>query len=168
MISAYYETKLIARRHVLGCALVAVVSASMPIPVIASPGPSRVLFICQFGTAKSAIARELFKRRAAQRGVSVAVFSRGITPEPHLATSTRDVLLTEGVVLDAKEVRKLSSADLNAADIVVFFNSLPAPFRKGTQRDWSAVPSVNDSYSLARADLDRRIDLLIDEVAARP
>ena len=90
----------------------------------------RVLFICQFGTAKSAIARELFKRRAAERGIPVAVASRGITPEPHLASSTRDELLTEGIVLGVQPVRKLRATDLRAADIVVVFNPLPAPLRQ--------------------------------------
>jgi len=165
MISRVYATGLTNRRRFLVGALAAVVSFAAPEVLNASQPLPRVLFICQFGTAKSAIARELFKRRAAQRGIPVSVFSRGITPEPHLASSTRDALLTEGIVLDTQPVRKLRAADLSAADIIVFFNPLPAPLRRATQRDWSAVPSVNETYSLARVDLDRRIDVLIDEVA---
>lgn len=153
----------IYRRRVLIGALVAL-GGTIPVLLGASERPPRVLFICQFGTAKSAIARELFKRRAAQRGVPVVVFSRGITPEPHLASTTRDALLVEGIILDREEARKLRVTDLDVADIVVFFNPLPASFRRTTQRDWSAVPSVNDTFPLARTDLDRRIDLLIDEV----
>lgn len=165
MILTICKTGLIDRRRVLFGALAAVVSSAAPEVLNASQPLPRVLFICQFGTAKSAIPRELFKRRAVQRGIAVAVFSRGITPEPHLAPSTRDALLTEGIVLDAQPVRKLRATDLSAADIVVFFNPLPAPLRRATQRDWSVVPSVNETYPLARADLDRRIDVLIDEVA---
>jgi protein-tyrosine-phosphatase len=155
----------IDRRRVLITALAGVVVAGVPAALSASKRPPRVLFICQFGTAKSAIARELLKRRALQRGVSVPVFSRGITPEPHLSSATRDTLLAEGIVLDREATRKLRKRDLGAADIVVFFNPLPDPFRQKAQRDWSSVPSVNDSFPLARADLDRRIDLLIDEIA---
>ena len=160
-----YKIAPVVRRQILVGALLAIVSAMTPAVLSASPTPTRVLFICQFGTAKSAIARELFKRRAAERGIPVTVFSRGITPEPHLASSTRDVLLAEGIVLDAEEVQKLSAVDLRAADIVVIFNSLPARMRKRNVRDWSDVPSVNDTYPLARAELDQRIDLLISELA---
>ena len=165
MFSITHNMAPVVRRQVLIGALVVVMSTLAPARLRASTTPPRVLFICQFGTAKSAIARELLKRRAAERGIPVAVFSRGITPEPHLASSTRDVLLAEGIVLDADEVRKLSEVDLRAVDIVVIFNPLPAPMRRRNQRDWSDVPSVNDTYPLARAELDRRIDLLISELA---
>ena len=167
MILKICKRGLADRREVLVGVLSAALSCAAPKILKASPPLPRVLFICQFGTAKSAIARELFKRRAAQRGIPVSVFSRGITPEPHLASSTRDELLTEGIVLDTQGVRKLRAADLSAADIVVFFNPLPARLRRAKQRDWSAVPSVNETYPLARADLDRRINLLIDELALK-
>lgn len=121
-----------------------------------------VLFICQFGTAKSAIARELLRRRAAQRNMAVAAFSRGITPEPHLADSTRARLAAEGIDLDGDAVKRLRKTDIRAADIVVTFNVLPPSLVDAKVRDWSSLPSVNDSYDLARSDLDRRIDHLLD------
>ena len=154
----------INRRRALAVVTVAIVNLTMPATLRASRRPPRVLFICQFGTAKSAIARELFKRRAAQRGIAVTVFSRGITPEPHLAPATRERLQAEGVDLDHEGVQMLRSADLSAADIVVAFNPLPSSMHKKNVRDWSALPSVNDSYPLARADLNLRIDLLLDSI----
>jgi arsenate reductase (thioredoxin) len=169
MISNTFAMVMVARRQLLAGALLIGANLLAPAAVSAPPKKRRVLFICQFGTAKSAIARELMKRRAAERGVPLGIFSRGITPEPHLAPSTRDALLAEGIVLDAQEVQALSAEDLSAADIVVFFNPLPATWRKGDERDWSAVPSVNDAYPLARIELDRRIDNLISElVQQRP
>jgi hypothetical protein len=43
----------------------------------------QVLFVCPYGTVKSAIARETLKRRAAEAGVAVRVRSRGARdPEP--------------------------------------------------------------------------------------
>jgi hypothetical protein len=59
----------------------------------------------------------------------------------------------------------MSSATDSSAAEIVFFNPLPEPLTRATQRDWSAVPSVNEAYTLARADLDRRIDRLLDEIA---
>ncbi len=165
MITLSIKTFPIDRRKVLTISLAALSIAAIPTTLSASKRPPRVLFICQFGTAKSAIARELFKRRAAQRGIAVAVFSRGITPAPHLAASTRDQLTGEGINLNGEAVRRLRSTDLRAADIVVAFDPLPATMHPTAVRDWAAVPSVNETYTLARADLDRRIDLLLDQLA---
>ena len=156
---------LLHRRQLIAGSLLVIVGAAIPPARSASRMPPRVLFICQFGTVKSAIARELLKRRAAARGISVIVSSRGITPEAHLAPSTRSQLLAEGIDLDGERLQKLRRADLGNADLVVAFNPLPASMRKKGLRDWSAVPSVNDTYSLARADLDRRIDQLLDYVS---
>ena len=39
-----------------------------------------------------------------------------------MASSTRDVLLAEGMVLDAEEARKLIAVDLTAVDIVDFLH----------------------------------------------
>ncbi len=150
------------RRQILAGSLLIIAGATMPAALGAPRKPPRVLFICQFGTAKSAIARELMKRRAVERGIAVIVSSRGITPEPHLAPATRSLLQAEGIVLEGESAQKLQRADLAFADVVVAFNPLPASMRKTGLRDWSAVPSVNDTYFLARADLDRRIDQLLD------
>lgn len=159
------ESSHVVRRQVLAVLLVVTASAAIPAVLNASKKVPHVLFVCQFGTVKSAIAHELFRRRASQRGISVTVSSRGITPEPHLASSTREQLLSEGIVLDDNSVRQLQNADLRAADVIVVFNPLPAAKLKRAMRDWSAVPSVTEAYREARIDLDRRIELLLDEVA---
>lgn len=157
------------RRRVLRLSLTALAGLAIPASLIASAKPPQVLFICQFGSVKSAIARELLKRRAAERGVKVTVSSRGITPEPHLNPSVRDQLRAEGVDPDHDPLKKLARTDLKSADIVVIFNPLPSAMRTADVRDWTAVPSINDSYVDARAELDRRIDSLLDEIAgARP
>ena len=44
--------------------------AVIPGAGLAAPKPPVVLFICEFGTAKSAIARELFRKRAKARRYS--------------------------------------------------------------------------------------------------
>ena len=134
-------------------------------PKSARGEPQRVLFVCQFGTVKSALARELFRRRAAYRGIKVAVISRGITPEPHLSPVVGNQLRAERIDLDRDPLKKLTRSDMKASDIIVIFNPLPAPMRRARMRDWSDTPSVNDAYESARVELDRRIDLLLDELA---
>jgi arsenate reductase (thioredoxin) len=146
------------RRTVLiGGLVLAVTGASAP--------PPRVLFICQAGTAKSAIAREFFRRRARERRVSVTAFSRGLTIDDHISASLQKSLYDEGINPAHDRAVRLTRRDLRAADIIVFFNPLPVALGPVTAQDWTALPSVNDNWPLARTDLMLRIDALLDEIA---
>ena len=125
-----------------------------------------VLFVCQAGTAKSAIARELLRRRARERGIAVTVFSRGLAIENHVSASLKKRLDADAIDTRRDGFRLLSASDLRNADIVVSFTPLPPSYRFSRAKDWSAVPSVNDAYVLARAEMDRRIEQLLDNVEA--
>lgn len=127
----------------------------------------KILFVCQAGTAKSAIAREIFKARAKERGIAVDVFSRGLKIEDHLSDALKQELIAEGIDTHAQPALTLAPADWAAADIVVNFNALPAAVVHKDIRDWSDVPSVNDDYSHARAVLDERIDALLSEISRK-
>jgi protein-tyrosine-phosphatase len=133
-----------------------------------TPAPTRVLFVCQYGTVKSALARELFRRRAGERGIKAIAFSRGITPAEHLSAAARTSMAADGIDSARDPLRKLAPADLRKADIVVIFNPLPAKLATRPVRDWTATPSVNDDYANARPELDRRIDALLDAIATMP
>lgn|GEM_PF-150009 len=126
----------------------------------------RVLFICQYGTAKSAIAREVFRQRAAARGIPIIAFSRAITPEEHVSPVLRARLLANGIDSTRDPVRTLAADDLKSADVVVIFNPLPQAMPVTRVLDWSALPSMNDAYPRASADLARRVDALLDRIEA--
>ena len=132
------------------------------------PAPQRVLFVCQYGTVKSALARELFRKRAAERRIPAIAFSRGITPAEHLSAAARTSMAADGIDTTRDPLRKLAPADLRKADIVVIFNPLPVKLATRPTRDWVATPSVNDDYRNARLEFDRRIDALLDEIARTP
>jgi protein-tyrosine-phosphatase len=127
-----------------------------------SASAPRVLFVCQYGSVKSAIARELFRRQASKRGISVNAASRGITPEAHVSPALRALLNADAIDTERDGLNKLNGTDVKAADIVIVFDKLPAEIAPNRVIDWSAVPSMNNSYPEARADLDRRIDALLD------
>lgn len=134
----------------------------------AAPGtPPKILFVCQYGTVKSPTARELFKRRAAEKGVAVEASSRGMTPQDHLPPSLRDRLAAEGVDVTVEPTRQLTAADIDAADVVVIFDALPANLHPRLLLDWSDLPSLVNSYDTAKLDLDRRIEALVSTVAAQ-
>ena len=127
--------------------------------------PRRVLFICQFGTVKSAVARELLRRRAAERGMAIEVRSRGLTPEEHMSPALALAVQKDGIDTHTEPVRKLAAADVERADVVIFFDKLPPGFAPADLRDWSDLPSMNADYPAARAVLMERIDRLLDEAA---
>jgi protein-tyrosine-phosphatase len=125
---------------------------------------TRVLFVCQFGTAKSAIAREVFRKRAHERGVAVDAFSRGLTIEDHILPPLRQKLLADGIDPSTDAPKILLPRDWRYADVLVAFNPLPTEASPASLQDWTDMPSFNEDYANARATLDKRIDALLDEI----
>ena len=162
------ETKsVLSRRAVLGAGIA---MAACGAPVTAQQKgkpPTRVLFICEFGTAKSAIARELFRRRVQERGVAATSFSRGLAVEDHMTPPLRERLTREGIDPTHDAPVKLPSGDLAKADIVVSFAKLPDPVDRVRLRDWTSLGSVVSDYDHSMPDLKARIDRLIDEIVAQ-
>jgi Low molecular weight phosphotyrosine protein phosphatase len=127
----------------------------------------KILFICKYGTLNSAVAREIFRERARLRGIDALAFSRGLTLEDHVSPELQGKLSADGINTKADLPKTLSRKDLIRADIVVTFNPLPATIRHPDIRDWSDLPSMNDSYVAARSILDSRIDATLDEIQRR-
>lgn len=152
------------RRQFAITLLLMTLSACAPKQAVKSP---KILFVCQAGTAKSAIAREMLKARAKERGIAVDVFSRGIAVEDHVSPELKQKLMADGIDTTAEPAMSLKPSDWAAADILVNFNPLPASVKHKDVRDWSDLPSVNDDYANARTILNKRIDALLTEVANR-
>jgi protein-tyrosine-phosphatase len=133
-------------------------------PAAAACRPPVVLFVCPAGTVKSAIAREALKRRAAAKGLELDVHSRGIAPEDHVSPELARRLRADGIDPAAEPARTVTAADVARADVVVAFDAAAeAPVMKGS-RAW-VTPSWNADYDAAKADLDRRLDGLVAELA---
>ena len=131
-------------------------------------GPAPVvLFVCQYGTAKSAISRELFRRRIRQRHLAIEAFSRGLTIEDHLTPDLRQRLAADGIDPEVEHAQLLQPRDWQRATVVVAFNPLPLDVPRAKVRDWTDLPSITDDYANTRAMIDRRLEALIDELAAR-
>lgn len=159
-------TGRLARRAVMLLA-VELVSVAANGGSLADARTPRGLFVCQYGTAKSAIAREVFRKRARDRGIAVTATSRGITPAEHVSSALRTRLKADGIDSARDGVQRLTADDLKAADIIVTFNPLPEEMGRVRAVDWSALPSMNENYFAARADLIRRVDALLNVIARR-
>jgi protein-tyrosine-phosphatase len=152
--------RTINRRRLLAAALAVAAAAH----VNAGQLP-RVLFVCQFGSVKSAVAREQFRALAARRALPLAAQSRGITPEAHASQALVAALRQEGIDLTTEPLRALTQADLDQADVVVLFNALPAGLNARNVRDWTDTGSLNDAYAAQRPRLMARIEALAKELA---
>ena len=152
------------RRDVaLGLLLLAGSRAAQAAPC---PAPT-VLFVCPAGTVKSAIAREMLKRRAAERGAPVRVISRGVHPEDHVSPGLRASLLADGIDPAAEPLAVLEPQDVTHADIVIVFDEAAQAPGMAQARAWD-IPSWNSQYAQARAAMAPKIDALLDELAGRP
>lgn len=126
--------------------------------------PPRVLLVCPAGTVKSAIARELLRRRAREQGVAVEVQSRGVHPEDHVSPGLAANLKADGIDAAADPLRKLSVGDVQRADVVIAFDEAAnEPDLRGA-RVW-IVPSWNDDYAEAKAALAPQVQALLDELS---
>ncbi len=151
------------RRAILGAGLNLLVAGS----AIAAPKVQTVLFICQFGSVKSPTAREMFRQRAAARGISVQAISRGITPEAHLSPALKAQLVAEGLDAERDPLTALREDDVNRADFVVMLDKLPPNSQPKRLHDWTDLGSFLQSYATERPRLIDRIDQLLDELSSK-
>ena len=165
-MSRYSDSRLSVQRRafVMGSLFWAATPAIALAKSLKSEAPT-ILFVCQAGTAKSAIAREVFKKRAKEQGIAAQVFSRGLVIEDHLSSQLKQWLRHDGIDTASELAKPLTPADWARTDILVYFNPLPLSVSHKDIRDWSDLPSVNDDYVNARTVLNQRIDALLAEIA---
>lgn len=128
---------------------------------------TNVLFVCQYGSVKSAYARERFLRLAAERGLNVSVRSCAITPEDHLPPDLEVEFERAGVDAKRQPLARLAQLDISSADVVVVFNSLPPQLVCRNVIDWTDTPSMIEHYDAARAVMAPRLEalaLMLDKV----
>lgn len=126
----------------------------------------RVLFVCPAGSVKSAIAREVLKRRAADEGLSVSVASRGVHPEDHVSAALAVKLKSDGINPGAEPLSALEESDITYADIVIAFDDAAEVPILQSARAWK-TPSWNDTFAAAKDDLDNRVTGLVSELRSR-
>lgn len=158
-----------SRRTAIGYVLIGTAALAAP-PAAAALSPPQaplVLFVCQAGTVKSAIARELFLRRARERSITVAAFSRGISPADHVSPQLAQRLAAKDIDSARQPPLQLAQADLDKADVIVVFDPIPASMKTRSVRDWTAQPAFNDQFDQAWPWLEVRIGQLLDELSHR-
>jgi len=129
------------------------------------PQPSRVLFVCLHGAAKSVVAAAHFRRLAAARGLTVSAGAAGTEPDPELAAGAVKGLTSDGLTAAPARPRPVTLYDLDSATRVVSFGCDIPPIRGQRVEQWE-VPAVGDGYAAARDRIVANVERLVSDLAA--
>jgi arsenate reductase len=142
-------------------------AAAQGLEVNRSREPARVVFVCEHGSVKSLVAMMYFNRRVEERGLSYRAVARGTAPEPIVPGAVRDGLHADGFLLPAFTPRKFEASDVDHALLIVSFDQDLTNAIDGRARyvKWDDLPGVLSDYARGRAEIFRRVDALIDDLA---
>ncbi len=128
-----------------------------------------VLFVCEHGAAKSVIAAAYFDKLAKERGLKRRAVFRGTNPDPALAPAAEKGLKEDGINTRGWKPELVTKKDLDLASRIVTLGCA-LPGKEGVAEkvvEWNDVPSVSQNYQLARDDIVKRVQNLVDELAKK-
>jgi protein-tyrosine-phosphatase len=129
-----------------------------------APRPSRVVFVCLHGAAKSVIAAAHFRRLAAARGLTIGAVAAGTEPDPELAPGAVRGLAEDGLSASPARPRPVTLYDLDGAACVIGFGCDVAAPRGQRVEHWD-VPAVSEGYEAARDRIVTNLETLVAELA---
>jgi hypothetical protein len=125
--------------------------------------PPTVLFMCPHGAAKSVLASAYFERLAKARGLNIRVESAGTDPDPTVSPVVTAHLKRQGHSVPPSNPRKVTSKDLESADIVISIgcdlSGLQEP--RGKLVRWDEVPPLSDDFARADEAIRKRVTELV-------
>ena len=129
----------------------------------------KILFVCEHGSAKSMIATAYFNKFAKEKNLPWEAFSSGTDPDQEISPKTKQLL--EGDQLYDKNLKphKMSQADVNNAEQVVMFYSVPANVSvKNNTQYWLGINAVNGDFQKLRDEiLNKVVNPLIDSLTRK-
>jgi protein-tyrosine-phosphatase len=150
------------------CVLVPLLGATtLPAQQESKTAPTKIVFVCEHGAAKSVIAAKELEKLARERGISIQAVTRGKTPDPEIPDVVRTGLKADGIEIGAMKPVLVKPEDLRDATRVISFGpDLSAVTgQKLRVEDWSATPSPSENFSAARDYIVKRLQTLLDQMA---
>ena len=128
-----------------------------------------ILFVCEHGAAKSVIASAYFNKLAMERGLKYRAIFRGTNPDPTLAPAAEKGLKGDGIDPKGWKPQLITKQDMNAAARIVALGcAIPEKDTvSGKLTEWNDIPSVSQNYDVARDDIVKRVQRLVDELAKK-
>ena len=130
------------------------------------PPVRHVLFVCEHGSVKSAMAALMLDRIAAERGLPVRGMSRGIAvTDGAMPDAIAGALAADGIDGTGFEAQPLRQRDIDEAALVVLIGVQLPPSLQPNARpfwSWSDVPAATQDYAAARAAILEHLEVIAE------
>lgn len=128
-----------------------------------------ILFVCEHGAARSAIAAAYFNKLVKEQGLNYQAIFRGTDPDSVVSPSTKKGLTGDGFDVSNWIPKLVSQTDINSASQIVTFDCT-LPVKDSTSKqvtEWNGIPAISKDYNLARNQIAEKVQQLIDKLAEK-
>ncbi len=120
--------------------------------------------MCEHGAARSVIAAAYFNKLAKEKNLNYQAAFRGTSPDSTLTTATAAGLIKDGFNTTVWKPLLVARADVSAATQVVTFDCSP-PFESNKPAaKWDGVPAISKDCNVARNEILKYVQLLIQDL----
>jgi arsenate reductase len=130
----------------------------------------KVAFVCLHGSAKSLIAAEYFNKLARARGLALHATTFGPEPDPEVPANVVEGMKTRGIDVHAYRPTLIAAEQLKDADLIVSFAcDAGRKLASGKPEErWDECPAVSDDFDVAWDFITKRVETLVERIAAHP
>lgn len=122
-----------------------------------------ILFVCEHGAGRSAIAATYFNKIAEQQGLKYYAIFRGVEPQEALGESTKNGLIKDGIDVTKLIPSKLSKKDIhNAYKVITLDATLPDSLKKA-DITWTGIQWAGN-YEVSKTQIVLKVDSLITQL----
>lgn len=125
-----------------------------------------IVFVCEHGGARSAIASVYFNKMAKEQNLQYRSIFRGITPDSTISQATRRGLDADGFETAALSPVALTSNDIGPSTLLISLDCKP-PTSYHTTKEWSGIPAISTDYAVARDEIVKHLNQLIGELKTK-
>jgi arsenate reductase (thioredoxin) len=119
-----------------------------------------ILFICEHGAGRSAIAATYFNKIAESRSLHYQAIFRGVEPQEALGISTKNGLIKDSIDITNLIPTRLVKKDIhNAFKIITLDCTLPDTLNKVDMK-WTGI-QMNGNYLVSKKQIILKVDSLI-------
>ena len=119
-----------------------------------------ILFVCEHGAGRSAVAATYFNTIAEKRGLNYHAIFRGIEPQEALGASTKNGLIKDSIDVIHLIPTRLTKNDItNAYKTITLDCTLPDTLNKATMT-WTGI-EMNGNYAVSKKQVAFKVDSLI-------
>lgn len=119
-----------------------------------------ILFVCEHGAGRSAIAASYFNKIVQKQGLKYKAIFRGVDPQEALGIATKNGLIKDSIDITNLIPTRLSRKDIDKAyKIITLDCTLPDTLNKVDLR-WQGI-EMNGNYDISKNQITPKVDSLI-------